>query len=183
MKPFYPPVLHVGALYAISAEIFAARMASTGPQRLGVALTIDTWFRLLGTEIGATCRHKSRQAAVRFHVAAPTEGSHVVGSVVPRVTVAVMPIYTRLSTSRARPKLEKTPRPIALCVRSRRVAFPRSALGTAHHQLTWPPQIPSSTHRGIISECQRCHLRYDHDLHQRNARETRRSRKAAGDLF
>lgn len=31
--------------------------------------------------------------------------------------------------------------------------------------------------------CQRCHLRYDHDHHQRNARETRRSRKAAGDMF
>ena len=31
--------------------------------------------------------------------------------------------------------------------------------------------------------CQRCHLRYDHDLHQRNARETRRNRKAAKDLF
>ena len=31
--------------------------------------------------------------------------------------------------------------------------------------------------------CQRCHLRYDHDLHQRNSRETRRNRKAAKDLF
>ena len=31
--------------------------------------------------------------------------------------------------------------------------------------------------------CQRCHLRYDHDLHQRNSRETRRGRKAAADLF
>ena len=31
--------------------------------------------------------------------------------------------------------------------------------------------------------CQRCHLRYDHDLHQRNSRETRRKRKAIGDLF
>lgn len=31
--------------------------------------------------------------------------------------------------------------------------------------------------------CQRCHLRYDHDLHQRNSRLTRRSRKAHADLF
>jgi hypothetical protein len=31
--------------------------------------------------------------------------------------------------------------------------------------------------------CQRCHLRYDQDLHQRNARVTRRSKKAHGDLF
>ena len=31
--------------------------------------------------------------------------------------------------------------------------------------------------------CQRCHLRHDHELHQRNAAATRRSRKAAGDLF
>jgi 5-methylcytosine-specific restriction endonuclease McrA len=31
--------------------------------------------------------------------------------------------------------------------------------------------------------CQRCHLRYDHEHHQRNARATRRNRKAAGELF
>ncbi|MEK7125076.1 MAG: hypothetical protein AAB864_01640 [Patescibacteria group bacterium] len=31
--------------------------------------------------------------------------------------------------------------------------------------------------------CQKCHLAYDHEHHQRNARETRRSRKANGDLF
>ena len=31
--------------------------------------------------------------------------------------------------------------------------------------------------------CQRCHLNYDKDHHQRNAHQTRRSRKAAGDLF
>lgn len=31
--------------------------------------------------------------------------------------------------------------------------------------------------------CQRCHLRHDHELHQRNAAATRRARKAAGDLF
>lgn len=31
--------------------------------------------------------------------------------------------------------------------------------------------------------CQRCHLRYDHDLHQRHSRETRRAGKAVGDLF
>lgn len=31
--------------------------------------------------------------------------------------------------------------------------------------------------------CQRCHLAYDHEHHQRNAYATRRSGKAAGDLF
>jgi hypothetical protein len=31
--------------------------------------------------------------------------------------------------------------------------------------------------------CQRCHLRYDHDHHQRNAYQTRRKHKAAKDLF
>lgn len=35
----------------------------------------------------------------------------------------------------------------------------------------------------LMALCQRCHLAYDHDLHQRNARDTRRRRKAAGDLF
>jgi len=31
--------------------------------------------------------------------------------------------------------------------------------------------------------CQRCHLRYDHEHHKLNAAETRRSRKAIGELF
>lgn len=31
--------------------------------------------------------------------------------------------------------------------------------------------------------CQACHLAYDHEHHQRNARATRRARKADGDLF
>lgn len=31
--------------------------------------------------------------------------------------------------------------------------------------------------------CQRCHLRHDQALHQANAKATRRSRKAIGDLF
>lgn len=31
--------------------------------------------------------------------------------------------------------------------------------------------------------CQRCHLRYDAERHQRNAAATRRAGKAAGDLF
>ena len=30
--------------------------------------------------------------------------------------------------------------------------------------------------------CQRCHLRYDHDHHQRNARETRRRNKRTAEL-
>lgn len=31
--------------------------------------------------------------------------------------------------------------------------------------------------------CQRCHLHYDHEHHQKNARETRRNRLATDDLF
>lgn len=31
--------------------------------------------------------------------------------------------------------------------------------------------------------CQKCHLNYDHDHHQRNARETRRKGKAVAELF
>ena len=31
--------------------------------------------------------------------------------------------------------------------------------------------------------CQRCHLRYDSQHHQRNARTTRRSKRALGELF
>lgn len=31
--------------------------------------------------------------------------------------------------------------------------------------------------------CQKCHLAYDHEHHQRNARATRHNRKTAGDLF
>lgn len=35
----------------------------------------------------------------------------------------------------------------------------------------------------LLAMCQRCHLRMDSELHQRNARATRRSHKARGDLF
>lgn len=31
--------------------------------------------------------------------------------------------------------------------------------------------------------CQKCHLAYDHEHHQRNSRATRHKRKTAGDLF
>jgi 5-methylcytosine-specific restriction endonuclease McrA len=31
--------------------------------------------------------------------------------------------------------------------------------------------------------CQKCHLKYDQEHHQRNARETRRARKAIEDMF
>lgn len=34
----------------------------------------------------------------------------------------------------------------------------------------------------LIAMCQRCHLLYDKDEHAENARETRRSRKAVGEL-
>ena len=35
----------------------------------------------------------------------------------------------------------------------------------------------------LAALCQRCHLVYDRELHVRNAADTRRSRKAMGDLF
>lgn len=35
----------------------------------------------------------------------------------------------------------------------------------------------------LLAACQACHLRYDMKHHQKNAAETRRSRKADGDLF
>lgn len=38
-------------------------------------------------------------------------------------------------------------------------------------------------HENLKAMCQRCHLRYDVEHHQRNARATRRNRKAAGELF
>ena len=34
----------------------------------------------------------------------------------------------------------------------------------------------------LLAMCQRCHLRYDAGLHVHNARETRRKKKAAGEL-
>jgi len=36
--------------------------------------------------------------------------------------------------------------------------------------------------QNLKAMCQRCHLRYDQEHHQRNARETRRSRKAVAEL-
>ena len=41
----------------------------------------------------------------------------------------------------------------------------------------------NNDHGNLRALCQRCHLRYDHAEHMRNARETRRSRKACGELF
>lgn len=35
----------------------------------------------------------------------------------------------------------------------------------------------------LQAACQKCHLAYDHDHHQHNAAETRRGRKAIGELF
>src|SRR3990167_9736278 len=35
----------------------------------------------------------------------------------------------------------------------------------------------------LAAWCQRCHLAYDHEHHMRNAHQTRRGRKASGDLF
>ena len=55
----------------------------------------------------------------------------------------------------------------------------RVVLTTAHldHQ---PESVADDN---LAALCQRCHLRYDSEHHQRNARATRRSRKAVGDLF
>lgn len=183
MKPLPSPVRNVGTLHAITAEEFATRMASSGPQRLGWALTISTGLRFLRPERGSTCRQKRQHASVRFHMAAPTERRYVVGRVVARIAIAVMPVYPRLSALHAWSKLEKTPCPIALCIRRSSIALPRLALWPAHYWLIRPSQIPSSTHCEIISECQRCHLRYDLQLHIQHSRETRRNRKALGDLF
>lgn len=43
--------------------------------------------------------------------------------------------------------------------------------------------LRSHVERILRALCQRCHLRHDHEHHQRNAAATRRSGKAAGDLF
>lgn len=43
---------------------------------------------------------------------------------------------------------------------------------------------PENCHRANLRAlCQRCHLRYDAEHHRRNSHATRRSAKAAGDLF
>lgn len=52
-------------------------------------------------------------------------------------------------------------------------------LTTAHLDHT-PENCADSN---LLAMCQRCHLRMDSDEHQRNARATRRSHKAIGDLF
>lgn len=38
-------------------------------------------------------------------------------------------------------------------------------------------------HENLKAWCQKCHLAYDKDHHQRNAAETRKARKASSDLF
>lgn len=38
-------------------------------------------------------------------------------------------------------------------------------------------------HDNLKAMCQRCHLRYDHDHHMKNASATRRKGKAVKDLF
>jgi hypothetical protein len=40
-----------------------------------------------------------------------------------------------------------------------------------------------SADENLLAMCQRCHLTYDARLHAEHARETRRNRKAIGDLF
>jgi hypothetical protein len=55
----------------------------------------------------------------------------------------------------------------------------RVVLTVAHLDHTPEHNDPSN----LKAMCQRCHLRMDGELHAKNARETRRARKAAGDLF
>ncbi len=53
-------------------------------------------------------------------------------------------------------------------------------LTVAHYPDPDPSHVADDN---LIAACQRCHLRMDHKLHMKNARETRRSRKAIGELF
>ena len=55
----------------------------------------------------------------------------------------------------------------------------RVVLTTAHMDHV-PEHCEDSNLRHL---CQRCHLAWDHEHHQRNARATRRGRRALGDLF
>jgi hypothetical protein len=51
---------------------------------------------------------------------------------------------------------------------------------TVAHLNHYPPDCRDEN---LLAMCQTCHLRYDQVLHARNAHETRRSRRADGDLF
>lgn len=57
--------------------------------------------------------------------------------------------------------------------------FPKIVLTVAHID-----HDPSNCdERNLLALCQKHHLAHDHEHHQANARATRRSRKAAGELF
>lgn len=60
-----------------------------------------------------------------------------------------------------------------------RLRIIRIVLTIAHLDHT-PENCEESNLRAL---CQRCHLKYDHEHHMQNAHETRRKRKAVGDLF
>ena len=51
---------------------------------------------------------------------------------------------------------------------------------TVAHLNHYPPDVRPENLRAM---CNTCHLRYDQVLHVRNAHESRRNRKAAGELF
>ena len=51
---------------------------------------------------------------------------------------------------------------------------------TVAHLNHYPPDCRPEN---LLALCQTCHLRYDQVLHARNAHETRRARRASGDLF
>lgn len=61
-----------------------------------------------------------------------------------------------------------------------RRAFPRSCHASLYHIGEYPENVERWNLKAL---CQRCHLRYDARNHAANAAETRRSRKAVGDLF
>lgn len=68
--------------------------------------------------------------------------------------------------------------------------FPPLTVGLTHIVLTIAHKDHVPEHVGepgnrpnLAAWCQRCHLAYDHEHHMRNAHQTRRSRKASGDLF
>ena len=55
---------------------------------------------------------------------------------------------------------------------------------TIAHRDHVPENVGTPGNRpNLAAWCQRCHLAYDHEHHMRNAHQTRRNRKASGDLF
>lgn len=61
-----------------------------------------------------------------------------------------------------------------------RYAKGRIVLTVAHLCECSPPCI---NEKHVKAMCQRCHLRVDSKMHMKNAKETRRKKKAIGELF